>query len=72
MGINQITQHGVMVWIQNKRAIENRVDFFKKNGYEKSMNVDFMGNVCKHVMKYAQFLLDRRKLESVWVLKGYV
>ncbi len=30
--------------------MENRIDFLKKMGHEKKMNVDFKGNICKYVM----------------------
>ncbi len=60
-----------MTHIKNKLAIENRIDFVRKSAHEKIMNVDFMRNVCKHVMINMNIATRKEELELVLLLKGY-
>ncbi len=41
---NGLRQHGVKALIKNKLPTENRIDFIKKMGHRKKLNVDFMRN----------------------------
>ncbi len=60
-----------MAYIKNELPIENRIDFVKKIGHGKNMNVDFMGDVCKYVMINMINATHKRELELFWLLKGY-
>ncbi len=61
-----------MTYTKNKLAIENRIDYFRKIAHEKNVNVDFMDNVCRHVMENMMSATHIQELQLVLLLKGYI
>ncbi len=65
-------RHGAIAYIKNKLVLGNRIDFVRKSAHEKNINIDFMANVWKHVMKNMMSPTHKHELQLVFLLKGYV
>ncbi len=60
MKTNGLMQYSVMTQLKNKLRRRDRIDFFKKMGHGRNVNIRFIDNICEYVMIYSKNSLQTK------------